>query len=170
MSFTPVDTHHTASGTRELPRVLGLTNVMGILVGTVIGSGIFIVPAAMAGYVQSPVLLLAVWVVGGLLTFFGALPFSELGAAYPAGRRHVRLPARGYGKPTGVPVRLDAVPRDRLGRHRHPVDGVCLEVPAAVHRARCRASARRRSRPAHRGAGRHQLRRDPIGARGCRTC
>jgi APA family basic amino acid/polyamine antiporter len=84
---------------RELPRILGFTDVMGILVGTVIGSGIFIVPAAMAGYVQSPVLLLAVWVVGGALTFFGALAFSELGAAFPqAGGMYVYL-REAYGKP-----------------------------------------------------------------------
>ena len=96
--------HHDVSpdttGTpRELPRILGFTDVMGILVGTVIGSGIFIVPAAMAGYVQSPVLLLAVWVVGGALTFFGALAFSELGAAFPqAGGMYVYL-REAYGKP-----------------------------------------------------------------------
>jgi APA family basic amino acid/polyamine antiporter len=84
---------------RDLPRVLGLMDVMGILVGTVIGSGIFIVPAAIAGYVQSPVLLLAVWAVGGVLTFFGALAFSELGAAFPqAGGMYVYL-REAYGKP-----------------------------------------------------------------------
>jgi APA family basic amino acid/polyamine antiporter len=87
-------------GRAELPRVLGLTSVMGILVGTVIGSGIFIVPAAIAGYVGSPLLLMAVWVVGGLLTFFGALAFSELGAAYPqAGGMYVYL-REAFGKPT----------------------------------------------------------------------
>ncbi len=68
---------------RDLPRVLGLVDVMGILVGTVIGSGIFIVPATIAGFVESPVLLFAVWVVGGVLSFFGALAFSELAAAFP---------------------------------------------------------------------------------------
>jgi APA family basic amino acid/polyamine antiporter len=79
--------------------VLGLVDVMGILVGTVIGSGIFIVPAAIAGYVQSPVLLMSVWIVGGLLTFFGALAFSELGAAFPqAGGMYVYL-REAYGKP-----------------------------------------------------------------------
>lgn len=76
----------------ELPRVLGLLDVMGILIGTVIGSGIFIVPAAIAGHVGSPLLLLAVWVVGGALSFFGALAFAELGAAFPrAGGMYVFL-------------------------------------------------------------------------------
>lgn len=71
---------------------------MGILIGTVIGSGIFIVPATIAGYVGSPVLLLAVWVVGGVLSFFGALAFSELGAAFPqAGGMYVFL-REAYGR------------------------------------------------------------------------
>jgi APA family basic amino acid/polyamine antiporter len=77
---------------RDLPRVLGLVDVIGILIGSVIGSGIFIVPATMAGQIPSPVVMLSVWVVGGLLSFFGALAFSELGAAYPhAGGMYVYL-------------------------------------------------------------------------------
>ncbi len=77
---------------RELPRVLGLLDIVGILVGTVIGSGIFIVPAAVALQVKSPALMLTVWVVGGVLSFFGALAFSELGAMFPhAGGMYVYL-------------------------------------------------------------------------------
>jgi len=76
----------------ELPRVLGFWDIIGIIVGGVIGSGIFIVPAAVAAGVESPLLILAVWVVGGLLCFFGALSFSELGAAYPqAGGMYIYL-------------------------------------------------------------------------------
>ena len=76
----------------ELPRVLGFWDIIGIIVGGVIGSGIFIVPAAVAAGVGSPLLILAVWVVGGLLCFFGALSFSELGAAYPqAGGMYIYL-------------------------------------------------------------------------------
>jgi APA family basic amino acid/polyamine antiporter len=66
-----------------LPRVLGFWDIIAIVVGGVIGSGIFIVPAAVAKQAQTPLLILAVWVLGGLLSFFGALSFSELGAAYP---------------------------------------------------------------------------------------
>jgi len=72
--------------------VLSLIDVVGILVGSVIGSGIFIVPATIAAEVQSPLLMLTVWVVGGVLSFFGALAFAELGAAYPsAGGMYVYL-------------------------------------------------------------------------------
>jgi len=68
---------------RELPRILGLWDIVGIVVGGVVGSGIFIVPATVAAGVRSPLLIFAVWVFGGLLSFFGALTFAELGAAYP---------------------------------------------------------------------------------------
>src|SRR5512135_248454 len=80
------------TGRRELPRVLGFTSVVGILVGTVIGSGIFVAPNRIAALVESPQLILAVWVVGGVLTVFGALAFAELGAAFPqAGGMYVYL-------------------------------------------------------------------------------
>jgi basic amino acid/polyamine antiporter, APA family len=85
-------TENSKSGTGELPRVLGLFSIVGIVIGSVIGSGIFIVPAAVAAQVRAPLLMLAVWVAGGLLSFFGALSFAELGAAYPrAGGMYVYL-------------------------------------------------------------------------------
>jgi len=67
----------------ELPRVLGVWDLISIIVGGVIGSGIFIVPAAVALNVGSPWLIMSVWVFGGLLCFFGALSFAELAAMYP---------------------------------------------------------------------------------------
>lgn len=77
---------------RALPRVLGFWDIVGIVVGGVVGSGIFIVPATVAAGVRSPVLIVAVWVFGGLLSFFGALTFAELGAAFPqAGGMYVYL-------------------------------------------------------------------------------
>lgn len=77
---------------QELPRVLGLWDIVGIVIGGVVGSGIFIVPAAVAAGAKSPLLILAVWSLGGLLSFFGALSFAELGAAFPhAGGMYVYL-------------------------------------------------------------------------------
>jgi APA family basic amino acid/polyamine antiporter len=76
----------------SLPRVLGIWDVIAIVVGGVIGSGIFLVPKSIATAVQSPILMLGVWVVGGMLSFFGALTFAELGAAMPeAGGMYVFL-------------------------------------------------------------------------------
>ncbi len=84
---TPGESHPTA-----LPRVLGLWDIVAIVVGGVIGSGIFLVPSAIAAQVGTPFLFLGVWVVGGVLSFFGALAFAELAAAYPqAGGAYVYL-------------------------------------------------------------------------------
>jgi APA family basic amino acid/polyamine antiporter len=87
-----------AGGQPTLARVLGLGDIMGIIIGSVIGSGIFIVPAAIALEVRSPILILAVWAVGGVLSFLGALCFSELGGMFPhAGGMYVYL-REAYGK------------------------------------------------------------------------
>jgi APA family basic amino acid/polyamine antiporter len=67
----------------ELPRVLGLWDVISIVIGGVIGSGIFLVPAEIARGVGAPLLIFAVWIAGGMLSYFGALSFSEMSAAMP---------------------------------------------------------------------------------------
>lgn len=66
----------------ELPRVLGLTSIVGIVIGTMIGSGIFINPAKVAADVGTPGLMLATWALGGVLCFFGALAIGELAAMF----------------------------------------------------------------------------------------
>lgn len=82
-----------SNGTKpSLVRVLKLGDVIGIVVGSVIGSGIFIVPATIAAELGSPLWMAIAWAVGGALTLFGALCFSELGAMYPhAGGMYVYL-------------------------------------------------------------------------------
>lgn len=67
----------------DLPRVLGLWDVISIVIGGVIGSGIFLVPADIAQRLSAPLLIFAVWIGGGLLSYFGALSFAEMGAAMP---------------------------------------------------------------------------------------
>ncbi|MFH0800147.1 MAG: amino acid permease [Pseudomonadota bacterium] len=71
-----------ADTSNEFPRVLGLFSIMGIVVGAMIGSGIFINPSAVAKNLESPMLMMAAWATGGILSFFGALAIAELGAAY----------------------------------------------------------------------------------------
>jgi len=66
-----------------LPRILSLWDVVMIVIGGVVGSGIFLSPSEIASAVPAPLLMLAVWVVGGLFSFFGAVAFAELGAAMP---------------------------------------------------------------------------------------
>ncbi len=67
----------------SLPRVLTLWDVVMIVIGGVIGSGIFLSPRSIAAAVPSPLIMLGVWVVGGMFSFFGAVSFAELGAAMP---------------------------------------------------------------------------------------
>ena len=75
-----------------LRRELGLWSAVAIVVGTVIGSGIFLVPSAMIRQVGSPPSLFAVWIFGGVLSLFGALSYAELSAAMPeAGGEYVYL-------------------------------------------------------------------------------
>lgn len=67
----------------ELKRNLGLTTTIALVVGGVIGSGIFMKPALMGAQLGSPVLLLSVWVVAGIITLFGALSNAEVAAMFP---------------------------------------------------------------------------------------
>src|SRR5712692_1866011 len=77
---------------RELPRRLGLLDATNIVVGTMIGSAIFLVPNTIAQNVPSVSLILAIWLLAGVLSFFGALAYAELGAMMPAtGGQYVYL-------------------------------------------------------------------------------
>src|SRR5271154_6981925 len=76
----------------ELVKGLGLFDATMIVGGSVIGSGIFIVSADIAHQVQSPGLLLIVWLASGVMTLIGALSYGELAAAMPhAGGQYVYL-------------------------------------------------------------------------------
>src|SRR5271155_3907957 len=74
----------------ELARDLGLSHAGAVVVGTIIGSGIFLVPSERMQAVGSAKIVYLAWVVGGLLSFFGALTYAELGAMKPqAGGEYV---------------------------------------------------------------------------------
>jgi basic amino acid/polyamine antiporter, APA family len=74
----------------ELSRDLGVSHASAVVVGTIIGSGIFLVPSEMMQAVGSAKLVYLAWLVGGLLSFFGALTYAELGAMKPqAGGEYV---------------------------------------------------------------------------------
>ena len=76
----------------RLVRGLGLLDATTLIVGSVIGSGIFFAPAYMARMIQTPGLLLGLWILGGLLTLAGALSYAEMAAALPrAGGQYVFL-------------------------------------------------------------------------------
>ena len=76
----------------SLIRQLGTFDSTMMMVGLVIGSGIFLTTGIMAKALPSPALIMLVWIVGGLITLTGALTYAELGAAMPyAGGQYVYL-------------------------------------------------------------------------------
>ena len=91
------ETAPNSSKRRELARDLTVSHAGAIVVGTIIGSGIFLVPAEMMQAVGSAGVVYLAWIVGGLLSMFGALTYSELAAMKPqAGGEYVYM-RDGYG-------------------------------------------------------------------------
>lgn len=82
-----------------LARRLGLLGSIGIVIGITIGGGIFRTPAGIATRVPEPTLMLAVWIIGGLIVLCGALAFAELASSMPeTGGMYVYL-REGWGRP-----------------------------------------------------------------------
>jgi len=82
----------------HLIRGLTLTDTTALVVGTVIGTGVFLKAAVMSQEVGTPTLVLAAWVAAGLLSLAGALTYAELGAMMPeAGGEYVYL-RKSYGE------------------------------------------------------------------------
>lgn len=81
--------------------MLGLSHATAIVVGTIIGSGIFLVPQEMMRAVGSSSLVYLAWITGGLLSLFGAMTYAELSSMMPqAGGEYVYL-RKAYGDLTG---------------------------------------------------------------------
>ena len=86
---------------RELPRTLNLLDATMVVVGSMIGAGIFLKAGAIALVLPSPWLALSVWVVAGVLSLAGALTMAELSARYPrSGGLYVFL-REAYGEKMG---------------------------------------------------------------------
>lgn len=77
---------------RDLPRVLGAWSAASILIGSIIGSGVFVKPGKIAEALPSPGWILSCWVAAGMLALIGSLVFAELGSYYPgAGGQYTYL-------------------------------------------------------------------------------
>src|SRR6201987_4987172 len=86
------DSVHSSPDHPSLHRVLGVTHASAIVVGTIIGSGIFLVPSEMMQAVGSARLVYLAWIAGGALSLAGAITFAELGAMKPqAGGEYVYI-------------------------------------------------------------------------------
>lgn len=86
---------------QSLPRVIGPWIATAIIVGTVIGSGVFVKGRKVADNVDSFALVVGVWVLGGLLALLGSLALAEIAVLFPrAGGNYVFL-REGYGRMAG---------------------------------------------------------------------
>ncbi len=75
---------HSAGEARlDLPRKLGSWDTAAIVIGIVIGSGIFVLPNVIARALPSASAIFAAWAISGILSFCGALAYAELGAMLP---------------------------------------------------------------------------------------
>lgn len=107
----------------ELRRALGLTSATLLVVGGIIGSGIFFTPAEVARALPSWEWILLAWMIGGIVAFAGALTYAELGAMMPeAGGAYVyireafgRLPAFLYGWMTLASIASGALAAVAMG-------------------------------------------------------
>jgi APA family basic amino acid/polyamine antiporter len=84
-----------------LPRKLGFLDAVSIVIGVVIGAGIFLVPSLVARQLRSAAAILGVWIFAGVISFFGSLACAELGTMLPAtGGQYVFL-REAYGPLVG---------------------------------------------------------------------
>ncbi len=90
---------HDRSRPHEWKATIGLGGSVALVVGSMLGIGIFLNPPLVAGHVPNAGWFLGVWVIGGVMAFFGALSYGELGSMYPqAGGDYVFL-KEAYGRP-----------------------------------------------------------------------
>ncbi|MEO5907004.1 MAG: amino acid permease, partial [Saprospiraceae bacterium] len=75
----------------------GFWTCVSFVIGLIIGSGIFMKPATMAGQLGSPELLIAVWIGAGIITLFGALSTAEVAAMFPETGGHYIYLQKMYG-------------------------------------------------------------------------
>src|SRR5947209_18053083 len=85
----------------QLVQGLGLTSATTLVMGSMIGSGIFIVSAEIAREVNSPALLVGAWLVTGFMTIVGALSYGELAAIMPTAGGQYGYSRESLGPPWG---------------------------------------------------------------------
>jgi len=82
----------TTQDSPQLLRKMNLLDSTFLVIGSIVGSGIFMTTGFIAEYLPSPLMILIVWLLGGFFAMSGALAFAELGAMYPrAGGQYIYL-------------------------------------------------------------------------------
>jgi len=87
---------HSGAGPAQ---VLSLGDATAIIVGLIVGAGIFGTPSIVAGAVESPALFVGVWIAGGVFSVIGALCYAELATAFPSAGGEYHFIGRAYGRP-----------------------------------------------------------------------
>ena len=121
--------------TAPLRRVLSVTSCAALVVSNMIGTGIFTTTGFLAGDLGRPLLVLGIWVVGGIVALAGCHGVCRAGDEHSASRRGVRLPAGGLGTRLGVPERLGFVLCGIFRAHRgdgNRIFGVSGTLPAGA--------------------------------------
>lgn len=85
----------------ELVRGLGAAAAAAIVLGTMVGTGIFLKPSEMAGEAGSVAVVFGAWILGGILSLFGGLCYAELGASLPETGGEYSYLSRGLGSVWG---------------------------------------------------------------------
>lgn len=86
------------AGAAEPSAVLGLREAVLLIMGVVIGAGIFKAPSMVAGMTGSPGWMFGAWLLGGLMSLIGALCYAELATAYPSAGGDYHFLRRAYGR------------------------------------------------------------------------
>lgn len=137
---TPSDTSGEAGTGRGYARRLGTFDGTMLVMGGIIGAGIFLNPAIVAQRVATPTLTIAAWVIGGFIAMAGALCFAELGARAPragGGYVYIRqtfgaLPAFLYGWTLLLVIATGAIAAVALSFARYATDLVGAPVEIAT--------------------------------------
>jgi APA family basic amino acid/polyamine antiporter len=79
-------------------QTLSVVDAVGIIVGLIVGAGIFGTPSIVAGAVGSDALIVAVWVAGGVFSIIGALCYAELATAFPSAGGEYHFIQKAYGR------------------------------------------------------------------------
>jgi len=79
-------------------QTLSVLDAVGIIVGLIVGAGIFGTPSIVAGAVGSDLLIVTVWVAGGIFSIIGALCYAELATAFPSAGGEYHFIQKAYGR------------------------------------------------------------------------
>ena len=88
----------TAQSSKHSKHSLSTVDIVSLIVGTVLGAGIFKVPSMVAGQANQDVAILMVWLIGGVISMVGALCYAELASAFPNVGGEYHFLQKAFGK------------------------------------------------------------------------